>query len=440
MDSTSVMAMRQMISPSISTPRIRSISRPARLCILVSTLFWGISGTPSSLGTERSEKGLAVARVPLWQLDVRALGYLPLKRMPAEVRPWGLGISPISFRGEEDVIVTYLTREAPTSLTRRNEPQGSLPYCLHALFVDAKTGQLRARQEWATASHRSGVIAVPRSNFAVLTPDTLTVFSPDLRPFRKLDLFLSRRARDGDWAVRLSPDVKTMLIMHAERDDQYCFEWLDLDELRLLSSWTESGRENIWKGTEDIVIKGGQLGSVYDHEMASHLQTGFLIRELDGPWRFVRYKRPVSGSFRLVRPDVLLGLSSASEFGERKQRMSLVRTDGEVFFEQEFPEREGLSSRALSANGRRFAATLVKSKGGSAVLDIPARYILESVVVFDLISCRWLYKVDAKGQNLKSVSALALSPDGSLLALIDQDGILDVYGVPRTPGGLQSPQ
>jgi hypothetical protein len=342
-------------------------------------------------------------------------------------------LNPLCFIANDRIAVTFMTRSEAEVLPRRDQVDEKLPYRLHALFIDTATGKVRATRDWPTASDRAGVTPGTAGKFVAVTPDRLALYSSDLHLLKAIDLFLSCRAREGYWLISPSPNGRTMLIMNGAGNFQYNFRWFDIDDLRLLASWTESDRENVWKGTEDLVVRGGHFGSVYDDEMGGDFARGFLIRKLDAPWRFVSLKKPAFRSFGLVSPDVLLGLSYAREFGGPRQKMILVRTNGEVFFEQEFPEREEVSGRALSADGRRFAATFSKFKGGSAFLDIAARIVLKSVLVFDLKGCKWIYKVDAKEQRLKVVSALALSPDGSLLALINQDGVLEAYRLPETP-------
>ena len=117
---------------------------------------------------------------------------------------------------------------------------------------------------------------------------------------------------------------------------------------------------------------------------------------------------------------------------------TLAHTNGELIFRQEFAEKEqikldaGLGGIAVSAGGQRFAVAIYKGKGGSALLDIGTHYSLDRIMVYDLTARVWSYAVGAKKQGLKSISGLALSPDGSLLALINQDGVLEVYRVPQT--------
>jgi hypothetical protein len=107
-------------------------------------------------------------------------------------------------------------------------------------------------------------------------------------------------------------------------------------------------------------------------------------------------------------------------------------TNGDLLFQQNFLPGEVYRWWATSAGGHRLALALDKGKGGSAALDIAPHYGLSRVIVYDLSARQWVNSLDGKKQGLKSISGLALSPKGSLLALIDQDGILQLYRLPVT--------
>jgi WD40 repeat protein len=339
---------------------------------------------------------------------------------------------PIYFAAPDEIIVTFVTRVVPSSLPRRDQPDASSPLQLHALFIDARTGQVRTRREWPITSYWSRVVAATGGKFLVLTPDKLTLYAPDLETLKEIDLFLSRRTFE-DSRIHRSPDGKSVVIKsYDEGSGHYTFQWIDLDNLRVLRSWTENSHENVWKGTEDLVVSGGDSGSIYDDEMVLYFGSGFfLIRKLDSAWRLVRFTRPVAGVYGFISSQMLVALDTGDE-RHRKARMTFVRTNGEVLFEQEFPQRGMLHGSTSSTDGRRLAQVAYKGKGGSALLDIGAHYSMNRVMVYDIPSRQWVYTLDAKKQGIKDTSGLALSPDGSMLGLINQDGILELYRIPET--------
>jgi hypothetical protein len=124
--------------------------------------------------------------------------------------------------------------------------------------------------------------------------------------------------------------------------------------------------------------------------------------------------------------------------------VSLIRTDGTILFHQDFPRSEVFDYQKFrggpyparpSADGRRFALPIGKLSGGSRLLDIAPNYSLKQVLVFDLARGGWIARVEAKPLRVTSLWGLALSPDGSLLAFIDQDCVLWLFRMPETTVG-----
>jgi hypothetical protein len=113
--------------------------------------------------------------------------------------------------------------------------------------------------------------------------------------------------------------------------------------------------------------------------------------------------------------------------------MWLIGSDGKLLFQQVFHNKEILRSSPAwhpSADGRRFAIAVMKVKGGNEFLDIGGHASLDRIMVFDIARQRWIYTLDAKSHKITGISAMAVSPDGSLVGLITQEGILEAYRVP----------
>lgn len=132
---------------------------------------------------------------------------------------------------------------------------------------------------------------------------------------------------------------------------------------------------------------------------------------------------------RFVNSQILLGWFQGYEW-QGGAKISLIRLDGEVLFEQEFREPKFLRQPQPSADGQRLAVPILRGHGGSAFLDIGRKFSLVSILVCDIGSRRWIYSLNAEKQGAKLLSGLGLSPDGSLLALITQDRVLEVFRVP----------
>jgi hypothetical protein len=347
--------------------------------------------------------------------------------------------------------VNFVTREAATGIPRRDSPDERLPYRLHSLFVDANSGVLQATHQWPTASQSTAVLPATQANFIALTPDKLWLYSANFRILGERTLSLTSHAHEGWWNFSYSPDGRSLLIMHGvNRGDvsggqalqstlYYGYEWIGLDDLRLLRSWQENTAENLWKGKEDFNVTGEHLGSIFDDHTILPFYKGFLVREFDGPLRYVRFSRPVDslGAFEFLTSQLIISEGQSNLRAHWKGNITLIRTNGEVLFQKEFSERESLHLLNASADGGRFAVAIYRGKGGSVALDIPARYTLDRIMVFDVNARQWVYTIGAKSQGIKDLEGLALSSDGSSLALIDDDGKLRLYRLPRVASNSQ---
>ena len=138
---------------------------------------------------------------------------------------------------------------------------------------------------------------------------------------------------------------------------------------------------------------------------------------------------------QFINNDVIFTYTDAGTLIE----LTLTGTDGRTLFSQHFPPSATLRCRGLfsglyparpSADGRRFALPVGKLYGGNVFFDIGMKFTLKQVMVFDLARGAWIARVEAKPLRVTFLWGLALSPDGSLLAFIDQDRVLWLF---RTP-------
>lgn len=401
---------------------------------------WTRNSTKSS--PTHSREILLSSTTPIWQLDLRGLGFAPLQQRYEGGESW-FRTNALCFVGKDYAVVNFVTREVASGLPRRNSPDESLPYRLHALFLDASSGAIQATREWPTASQSTAVLPATQGNFIVLTPDKLWLYSADFRLLSERTLALSNRAHEGYWHFSYSPNGKSLLVMYGVNPSDvsggqaqgntlyYGYEWIALDDLRLLRSWQENGEENLWKGKEDFNVTGGSLGSIFNDQIIRPFYTGFLVRELDGPLRFVRFSRPVAtlGAFQFLTSQLIISERQSVLGAHRKGNIALIRTNGEVLFQQEFSDRELLDWPRSSADGGRLALAIYRERGGSVALDIPAKHTVDRIMVYDVNARHWVCTIGAKSQGIKDLPGLALSPDGSALAIIGDDSKLRLYGL-----------
>ncbi|HEV2416451.1 MAG TPA: hypothetical protein VGX94_01470 [Terriglobia bacterium] len=342
-------------------------------------------------------------------------------------------IGPLCFRTNNELTVTFIARAAASSLAIQGEANAALPLRLNGLFIKVGASKPHTVREWPTASSRSRLLPTPRGNFVVITPDELMLYSADFRLLKTLGLPVGREAIKGSLMPSASPTGNYLLIDYDPKAGGFDVSnaesrrlLVDTERLQVLSTWALRGNssthsENIsddgmalttdTTGSPEIGKPGGPWG-VICHQPDPHCGYGIFV-----------------GNDAFFNPSVL-----------RSQEQSAIRlmlTNGQLIFEHNLPEKQYVRMTARAADGRRFAVAVDKGKGGSAFFDTAPHYSLDRIMVYDLPSRQWVYALDAKKQGIKSISGLALSPDGSLMALIDQEGILEVYRLPPEGVGTQ---
>ncbi len=339
----------------------------------------------------------------------------------------GSSIGQICFLSDERILVTFVSHVVPEMLPRRGEPDVSSNLQLNALFIDAGTALVQVKHEWPTSSERSRITPTTGGKFVVITPDELTLYSPDIVRVKGLELSVARVAAQGDWYAVPSPLGKYLLIWYDPRtSDARDWELVDMRTLHAVCRWGERiGRGYImpWAPLDDgNILAENETG------------TGQVVGPPpSGPWRPVQILwgprcNLSSAGYRPVNDQAMLGWTSVAI---DKWCGALGMMSGQIVFEQELTDNEFVGSVAVSAGGQRFAVETYKVHGGSWLLDIGGRASVYRIKVYDIPTRQWIYTLDGKMQHIRSISGLALSPDGSLLGLINQDGILEVYRLPN---------
>lgn len=327
--------------------------------------------------------------------------------------------NPLCFADNNVLIATFITREDVTTLARRNEPNATSPLRLHAIFLDADAGKVRHAKEWSITRPRGGVVAAGDGRFAVLTPAMIALYSPSLELVK--DFRLSPGQQSHLWDFHVSSSGKSILAQYQYLGAKY--QWLDSDSLQ--------PQDALW--SESLPV----LSISDDKEIASFRNTYVKAKGINILEALIQ---PRNGAERTVCRALAgqAGICGEPEFVSndalalwKPHDLSVVpRTGGDTLFTASFRNDEWLGHTLHpSAGGKRFAVTVWEHKGGSAFLDIDYHSVLKRIVVYDLPSGQAVYTLDAKQQKIKDVSGVALSPDGSLLAILT-DGVVEVYQLP----------
>lgn len=416
-----------------------------------------LGGAPVSLTKGRTATAQPVAPPPVLRINLRALGYTarataystgsaPKWTLPIEgYRPFLL-----CFLNNDGVAVPFVLRSARFSLARRGECNAALPLRLEVLVVSVAEGRVRASREWPVASYSVHVLPAESGNLALVTSNQLRLYSPSLQPLGELNL------SPGDSAYQYlyeSPGARYVIIGYERQSNKpgptlsefmrslprtlsskerltktsefieaHTYvdrKLIDLRGPRLVKAWTDRGLEGHWEiaddGTMLIADSKGRIKTITS-EGTVHIfcRTIFNRPACWGGGSFVSNNALFDGW-------LAVGLGFA---------MRLVQIDGHCIFERELPEKQGVWGIATSIGQRRFVVAMNRGKGGSGLFDIAPRVSIYRILVYDIPSRRWVYALDAQKEGIRAISGLALSPDGTLLALINQDGVLEVFRLP----------
>ncbi len=388
-------------------------------------LSWATWPTPLFLAIDRKSEVPTGGESPLWRLDVRALGYTPWHVRENEIQA-SFSIGQLNFLSQNRLVITFISRTAPGALLRRNRPDLS-NLQLNALFVNSQTGEIRTKLEWPITSERARVTAVPGGRFLLIRPDTLTLYSSEVQPLKEVALPVGREGLATWWDAKPSPGGGYLLIWYDTLDGRdRRFELVNVQTMEVARSWTDpgSGGMHVFAPLDDgnVLAINGRGG-------------GLVIGLPDSAWRPVRIDwdpgcRPAL-YYRPVNNQTILGIGSVAL---DTCCFSIGLRTGQLLLAQELAHDEFVGSVSVSTGGQRFAIVIDKVHGASRLLDIGGHADVERIMVYDLSSRRWVFTLRGKNRGIRSISELALSPDSSQLALINQDGMLEVYRLPETRG------
>jgi hypothetical protein len=353
-----------------------------------------------------------------WSADLRApVGSAPLGLVVGRGRETALQPkTSLWFVGNNTVVATFVTREEKPALSSHDSSDTNLPLRLRALFLDASTGKVMSTQAWPSESRFAGIVATNDGNFITQRGVVLTLYSPDAKEVRRLSLPPIQQDLWG-WVAHPSPTGRNILFAtpNLTTTDQTPWIWVDASTLEVARSWREA--QSGWVGISDDTISMIACSfHVY------RCDPGVEVRGLATEWKTIApiERRPQS-SPRFLNKDTIF-LSG--------HPWKLLQTDGKVILNENAPF-EG-STAISSSSGQRFVVPFFQSKGGVAALDIGAHGELKTISVYDAPFHERSYRLEVKGPKIKELAQLALSPDGSKLAILYDESVY-LFQLPPPP-------
>jgi hypothetical protein len=344
-----------------------------------------------------------------WRADLRAaVGSAPLGLVVGRGHETRLQpTTSLRFVNNNTVVATFVTREEKTALSSRDNSDSNLPLRLRAIFLDASTGKVMSTQAWPSESRFAGIVATNDGNFVTQRGVVLTLYSPDVKEVRRLSLPPIQQDLWG-WDAHPSPTGKNILFATPNLTTTLAtpWVWVDTTTLQIVRSWKEA--QSGWVGISDNAV--AMIACSFP---LYHCDPNVETRGITTEWKAIG---PIERRFqsipRFLNEDTIF-LSG--------HPWKLLRTDGKVILTENTPF-EG-STAISSSIGQRFVVPFFRSKGGVTALDIGAHGELKTISIYDAPFHERSYRLDVKGPKIKELAQLALSPDGSKLAILYEESV-----------------
>jgi len=365
---------------------------------------------------------MADAPKPLWSANVvKTIGPLGTYLNPGIHVREIVRFDPPGIEFLDDNRLIVYEAEPAGELSSRADRGGSSSYVLHTSVLDVETGKILISKDWPLHPYNQFEwkysIRVTTGGVLVRTGDILRVCSREFAELREWPLSHSD-ASEG-WLITTSPSRKTVLLNHYTRS-QSQFAVVNGETFRVEKSWSDSPAPlELYSISDDqrIALRSANLG---------FSTSQFGTRD----WRSTSLgpDKPCPTQPWFVAADSFV-YGCDREFFWATSGGSVLMTDrfrkGEKAVARD-PILLLRSPVSVASNGNYVAINVAETRG-SVWLD--TYYSApEEVVVYDLMRHRRVLTVEITSQP-KGAYGLALSPDGSKLAILE-DHFVSEYSIP----------
>ena len=286
---------------------------------------------------------------------------------------------------------------------------------LRAVYLDAPTGKVIATEEWPTDSRTSAVVAAHDGILVVQTGSELILNSRTARDIKKLSL-----PPESSWVSYSSQSGKhALLIGLGSLGSKVPWVWVDVDNLTVVKQWEDV--QSGWVSISDNMIV--MTACLWVHHCDSKVE----VKGLNTGWNTIVSSDQHHRPYPQFISDKLLVLRDFPD------RLEVVKTNGDAIVTEEMDKRtkdQGWGRAYVSANGRRFIIPADVIKGRIDALDVGGHGVLKDILVYDAPFEDRSYTLQLKRGVRENNMLFALSPDGSKLAILN-DEVMEVFDLPR---------
>jgi len=311
----------------------------------------------------------------------------------------------IAFVDDDLLGLTFAKPGNPPKVQMGKSVNRSGPILFRTIFLDVKTGQLKATPDWSSAATSFEFLPTHDGRFLLATPEEIKLYSGSFELLGRREL--PPKGPGSTFSHAIVSWSGHRIIVKSFREGQTTLEMLDADSLQVLQSWI----------TSDSVISFTGADNAVAIETRSEIQ----FARADASWHRVH----AFPDFKACTNRSVLGFISDDKlvFRDCDNAIAAMDTYGKPLFKTEplAPHTE-LYSVATSQNGQLFGAlvyrTFCASSWFECLFDPMVGSAPERVIIYDALGGRPVYKKDIAGDRKHPLGQIAISPHGSLFAVL----------------------
>jgi hypothetical protein len=341
-----------------------------------------VAATASCCRVPTAASGLHAIDKPVWTTDLKNAGFAGDEfDIPAEFE----AVRQIAFGSDGELVVA--SASGPFAK----------PNTVHAFVLDTGDGKIVGRAAWVSNSWPF-LFATAKGEYAVVTAAGMALYSPGLKQVAASvpDVAADKASPDGAYLAASKTIPGHGLIYF-------------IDAASLKPTGTEIRDTYAWSvGDNRILATGARSGKA-------------VVISDDGHSAPTEYQSDCGDTRpQFVAQDLIALLGCG--------RVGVISASGTVVFSEPLAGAPAYLAVA-SRNGRRFAVLQHFEGPGD-----PPTTCEERVTVFDVVLRRSIFLIDVpdlKGFNVGHSSGIALSPDGSFLA-VNSAGLVRLFSLPAS--------
>lgn len=335
----------------------------------------------------------------------------------------------VHFLDDDRLLLSFVAHTQAAVLTPKNTGAGE--YQLDGVVVSAATGKTLAEAHWPAYSRYSEVAAVSNAGFVELSADKLALIRPDLAIVKTASI-------PPPLPYKQNPDLEPVYIPSASHDGKRLLLWTDF---RAPGPWLwfDTGDLQLLSEVESVPSRVDVF--VSDRRLWAWIsRTGRTItRSPSGSWRsfdpLASQGMAITCVATVGRDFVLCGQTGMVGPNLPIADAMIVSADGKRHWPAVNLSGGGRPMEATTArDNKRFVILCGMQAGGIGWLDIDNHTGLRGLLIYDAPFGPQARSLLVRGSKAKNIYCQDLSPNGRHLALLGDNGVLEIYDLPAVEG------